>query len=286
MFSVAVREGVLENLELRDSEANSVAKLAPSRGGMLTRLAVRGRHLLFLDEKSLRDPNANVRGGNPVLFPAPGKLANDTWTRGPHRGSMKQHGFARSLPWEVAATSEEGAASATLLLRSNDATLAAYPWRFEARYTYTLRGRSLTIEQRFENSSDEPMPFAAGFHPYFHVPQADKAATRVETKATRAFDNVAKKDIVLRGIDLTQKEVDLHLYDHESSMATLSTPRGSVTLQGSEPFSRWVIWTVAGKDFVCLEPWTAAGDALNTGEHLLTLEPGSTMTLSVEIRST
>ena len=41
-----------------------------------------------------------------------------------------------------------------------------------------------------------------------------------------------------------------------------------VVLEGSPEMTRWVIWTLAGKDFVCLEPWTCPGDALNTGDRL------------------
>src|SRR5450432_4102041 len=123
MFEVLARPDVLENLELRDTETKSLAVLAPGRGGMLTRLALGGRHLLFLDEKTLRDPNANVRGGSPVLFPSPGKLVQDSWNRNGHSGSMKQHGFARTLPWEVVRTSHEGGASVTLRLQSNEAKL-------------------------------------------------------------------------------------------------------------------------------------------------------------------
>jgi galactose mutarotase-like enzyme len=44
-----------------------------------------------------------------------------------------------------------------------------------------------------------------------------------------------------------------------------------------------VVWTLAGKDFVCLEPWTAGADALNTGEKLLTLAPGEAKTLAVSV---
>ena len=143
------------------------------------------------------------------------------------------------------------------------------------------------IEQMFENksaSTTPPMPFGAGFHPYFHVRQADKAATKVGTKATRAFDNVTKKEIALPpgGIDLTQAEVDLHLIDHGDGPCTLTLPNRKITLRGSPELSRWVVWTLAGKDFVCVEPWTCPGNALNTGAGLLTLAPGETRTLFVE----
>jgi galactose mutarotase-like enzyme len=44
-----------------------------------------------------------------------------------------------------------------------------------------------------------------------------------------------------------------------------------------------VIWTLRGRDFVCLEPWTCPGDALNTGAGLLFLAPGETRALRLEI---
>src|SRR4051812_38675002 len=107
MFSIERREGALPTLELRDSEAGSAATLAPSRGGMPTALHLRGRSLLYLDGATFADRSANVRGGNPVLFPSPGKLAGDAWERAGQRGAMKQHGFARNLPWEVIETGND-----------------------------------------------------------------------------------------------------------------------------------------------------------------------------------
>ena len=46
-----------------------------------------------------------------------------------------------------------------------------------------------------------------------------------------------------------------------------------------------MIWTLAGKDFVCLEPWTAGADALNREGQALVLAPGETKELFVEIEA-
>ena len=281
MFSTAPREDPLESLELRDTDSNSVLVLAPGRGGMVTRWTVGGREVFYLDEASLRDPTKNVRGGNPVLFPQPGKLDGDVFERHGHRGSMKQHGFARNLAWTVVRRGTDGAASALLRLTSNDVTRASFPWDFVAEYTYILRGALLRIEQRFTNTGAEPMPFGAGFHPYFQLKQAEKKAARVGTTATRAFDNVTKQTVPL-AIDLPGPETDLHFVDHGAKPCTLEWASGSIVVRGSEEFTHWVLWTVANKDFVCVEPWTCPGNALNTGDRLLVLPPGETRTLWVE----
>src|SRR5205807_1568714 len=111
----------------------------------------------YLDEASLHDTTKNVRGGNPVLFPSPGKLDGDCWTYvGPARKSvtfaMKQHGFARNLPWEIASRATLGRAAATLRLRSSDETKAQFPWDFVAEYTYALAGGTLRVDLAITNA--------------------------------------------------------------------------------------------------------------------------------------
>ena len=283
-FTVTEKSGPIPTLELADEAAASRVVLAPARGGMAIGFTVGGREIFFLDESTFLDRSANVRGGNPVLFPSPGKLTGDRWAQGGKSGSMKQHGFARNLDWDVASTGADGAARATLRLRSNEVTSAQYPWDFVVEYEYALAGPRLSIEQRFTNESDTAMPFGAGFHPYFRVPQSEKGAARITTAATRAFDNVQKRELAFEGFDLTGKEVDMHLLDHGSSEATLVTADGAtIAVTGSEAFTHWVVWTLAGRDFVCLEPWTCPGDALNTGERLIIARPGESIALRIEI---
>jgi galactose mutarotase-like enzyme len=235
-------------LTIADGRAR--ATLAPDRGGMVTGLEIDGEPVLFLDEATLADPTKNVRGGVPILFPIAGR---------PAPGSpMKQHGFARNLPWRVL---DEGPASALLGLDADDGTRALYPFDFALRYRYVLGGGALRIEQRFENRSTEPMPIQPGLHPYFAV--AAKAGARVATDATVAWDNVAGARTAVGTIDLTAKEVDLHLLDHGPRGTRLDRPGARpVVLEWSDDQRLLVIWTLAGRDFVCVEPWSGpAGTA-------------------------
>jgi galactose mutarotase-like enzyme len=255
----------LETVVLKSE--NACVYVAPERGGMATRFYVGETPVFYLDDLTLLDPTKNVRGGAPVLFPAPGKLEGDSWVH----GKMGQHGFARSAKWDVTDQTES---AVSLRLTATEATRAVFPWNFTVNYVYRLTGPLLRIEQRFESFGEKPMPFGAGFHPYFHVPQADKAHARIPTHAKRAWDNVLKQEIDLSGpIDLTVKEVDLHLLGHGGSSAALETRSGRIDVKCSEEFKRWVVWTQAGKDFVCLEPWTAPGNALNSGTDLLYTPP-------------
>ena len=297
----------LETVVLEDAAAGARVVVAPSRGGMVTRFEVHGAPVLFLDVASLVDETKNVRGGNPVLFPSPGPLAGDRFARQGKSGSMKQHGFARQRAWAVVGGDAQGGprTEVTLELVSDDATRAQYPWDFRTRLRYALVGTALTVETRIENTgsgegASAAMPFSLGFHPYFHLADGDKSHASIVTDATRAYDNVTKKVIdvsgpivggapapgarLMRAIDLTAKEVDLHLFDHGGTSATLDRGADRIVVSGDTAFGRWVIWTLAGKDFVCLEPWTSGADALNTGEGLLGLAPGESVTLTMTVR--
>ncbi len=284
MGEVIDRAGEVPTIELAGE--SSRATVAPSRGGMLTALRVGERDVLYLDEATLLDPTKNVRGGAPVLFPSPGKLAHDVWSFGGRIGSMKQHGFARNLPFSVAGRGTSPAPYVVLRAHSTDDTLRLYPYAFVLELTYTLLPSGVRIDQRIENRGTQPMPFGFGFHPYFRVPDAVKATAHVPTTATRAFDNTTKREIDVPegGFDLTAKEVDAHLVDHGRSSAELEVAgETDISVIGSAEYGRWVVWTLAGKDFVCLEPWTCPGNALNTGEDLLLVAPGETHVMFVEI---
>jgi galactose mutarotase-like enzyme len=272
-----------ETLELSDDQARSSVSIVPARGAIATHFRVGGRELLYLDEATLRDPKKNVRGGIPLLFPSPGKLDGDRFERGGVQGPMKQHGFARDLPWEVTDTQERTAAQATLTLVANERTRAVFPWEFRLEITFSLVAARLRLDVQVMNTGRRAMPFAFGIHPYFLV--ADKGQARIATRATRAFDNVRKDVVPFRGFDLTAREVDLHLLDHGSTESSLTWKDGSrMAIRCSNELTRWVVWTVEGKDYVCLEPWTAPANALNSGESLIEIPPGGSHALWIEMQ--
>ncbi|HEX7667016.1 MAG TPA: galactose mutarotase [Polyangiaceae bacterium] len=283
-FSVKENPDRLESLDLGDDARTTRLVLAPARGGMATSLILKKRHLWYLDEATLRDPAQSVRGGNPVLFPSPGKLEGDQYEWQGKKGKLKQHGFGRLLPWTLVSQSGGDDARVTLRLESNDETRKNYPWDFRADYTYILTPEKLRIEMAITNTGSEAMPFGAGFHPYFMVKRNEKGHAKIETNATQAFDNVTKETGPLGPIDLGGDEVDLHFVDH-TGPCTLRVGETGAVVRASEDFVRFVVWTQPGKDFVCVEPWTSPGNALNTKEHVIVLEPGQMKNLWVEYAS-
>ena len=57
-----------------EGEGNEVS-FSPERGGIITSLKLGGKELLYLDEETFRNPEVNVKGGIPILFPNAGPLS-------------------------------------------------------------------------------------------------------------------------------------------------------------------------------------------------------------------
>ena len=266
-YEVIRTEDPLETHLLVDHEAKARVVLAPARGGMVTRFIVSDTSVLYLDVDTLRDPTKNVRGGIPVLFPIAGRLADDRYERGGASYTMKQHGFGRNMPWAIVDQATDGGARLGLALTPTAVTRAQYPFEFRLTMTYLLSEGRLTAQMRVSNLGAEPMPISPGLHPYFQLADRNKGAARVVTDATQAWDNHAGAVVALREpIDLAADVVDLHLLDHWPRAVTLTRPEDrDLELSLGVPDRVLVVWTERGRDFVCVEPWTARANALNTG---------------------
>lgn len=287
MFAIALNQQQYKTYILTDQDADSSLEVVPERGGIITRWSLQGQDILYLDAERFRDPNLSVRGGIPILFPICGNLPNNTYTHNGESYTLKQHGFARDLPWEVTDQVTNDLVSLTLVLNSNDQTHAVYPFDFQVAFTYQLKGNTLEIQQRYTNHSTEAMPFSTGLHPYFLT--SDKTQLQFEIPASEYQDQITKEVHSFSGtFDLSRDEIDVAFRQvNENSASVTDTGRRlKLTLSYSDLYSTLVFWTVKGKDYYCLEPWSAARNALNTGEHLIQLAPGASCEASVSLTVT
>lgn len=267
------RRGPFETWVWSDAAAGARLELAPARGGLLLAARAAGDELLWLDESTFLDSHQNVRGGIPVCFPIAGRLPKDAAEFEGRSIRLPQHGFARNLPWRVREEREDGVECA---LASSEATRGAFPFEFELRVAYRIVGGALSVESRVENRGEVPMPLHLGFHPYFWVPAAKKGAARFLAAAERAFDNRVGRECSYAPPALGGDEVDLHLLDPRGGAVRLRCPGGPSLRLDHAAFPTLVVWTLPGRDFVCLEPWSAPAGALATGRGLARLAPGDT----------
>jgi galactose mutarotase-like enzyme len=278
VFAIAKKQQQYETYILTNQPAQSRLEVVPERGGLITHWSLREQEILYFDAERFANPSLSVRGGIPILFPICGNLPENTYTHNGKQYSLKQHGFARDLPWEVTDQVTNDLVSLTLVLQSNDQTREVYPFNCQLTFTYQLKGDSLEIQQRFTNHSSEPMPFAAGFHPYFYV--SDKSKLAFEIPATEYRDQITGETQPFTGsFDFSQDEIDVAFpqLSKQTTSVTDTERQLKVTIDYSDLYSTLVFWTVQGKDYYCLEPWSAPRNAMNTGEQLTQLAPGDSL---------
>jgi galactose mutarotase-like enzyme len=287
VFAIALKQKQYKTYILSDETANSTLEVVPERGGIATSWLVEGKEMFYLDAERFANPDLNVRGGIPILFPICGNLPDNTYT---HKGvelHLKQHGFARDLPWTPTEQVTKGCAAITLVLNSSEKTQAVYPFDFQLAFTYQIKGNSLEIVQEYTNLGDEPMPFASGLHPYFLA--ADKTNLRFEIPGMQYRDhNTHQKGYFTGVFDPTLDEIDVS-FDELTGLAATVTDEARglrLTVSYNSSYGKLVFWTLKGKNFYCLEPWTAPRNAINTGEHLIYLQPGATCEMLVRMTAT
>ncbi len=267
------------------SNSSSRLEIVPERGGIVTNWQVENNDILYLDRERFADPNLSIRGGIPILFPICGNLPNNIFTYNNSEYNLKQHGFARDLPWQIEKeTVNNDSANLSLILKSNQQTLSVYPFEFEVIFTYKFTGKSLRIEQTYTNKSQVKMPFSTGLHPYFCV--TDKSQLEFNIPSHQYQDQKTKSVHTWQGqFDFNQNEIDAGFMSlNGNSTSMIDKARGlELTINFSDSYSTVVFWTLKGQDYVCLEPWTAPRNSLNTGVGLIYIDPETTLHTWVEM---
>jgi len=251
-------------------------RVVPERGGLVVGWCCSGEERLYFDAERFADPSKSVRGGIPVLFPVCGNLSGNQLVLPQGSFSMAQHGFARDLPWDLAAL--EAGDGIRLTLSDSPATHSAYPFRFQLSLDYQLEPDALVIravvEHRTGAADAGPMPFALGLHPYLQV--LSLAQARVDRLPEQCWDHLTAAEAATSDqLARLEQGVDLRV---ECRGAAGSGPRvctgdgTAVELQMQPPFAHAVLWSDPPRPMLCLEPWSAPRGEL--GLHLLPGEHG------------
>lgn len=284
MYNIAIKQEEYLTYILKDLDSNSRLEIVPEKGGIVTDWTIQGQKIFYLDKERFKNPQLSVRGGIPVLFPICGNLPDNTYSYQEKSYILKQHGFARDLPWIVKNQDTDHGASLTVSLRNDAETIKVYPFEFELNFTYKLLGKKLIIEQSYHNKSEKKMPFCAGFHPYFFC--GDKTQLTLEIPAETYKTKTEDKIYSFNGeLDYNLEEIDIAFTQLQGqTVAFIDGKRHlKVEISYSDLFSTLVFWTVKDKDFICVEPWSAPRNAFNTGEQLNYLQPDEIYTAQVSI---
>lgn len=284
MFNISLKQEEYLTYILSDEKANSRMEVVPERGGIIISWRIQGQDILYLDKERFLNPDLSVRGGIPILFPICGNLPDNVFIYNSKQYLLKQHGFARDSQWNLVDQSTDDSAKIVLNLKSNAQTRLIYPFDFELNFSYELQGNKLLISQKYTNNSDVKMPFSSGFHPYFWC--KDKSQLELDIPAVEYQNQITKEIHNFDGLlDFNQDEIDIAFKSITGNTTGFidHQRRLRVNINYTDFFSTLVFWAIKGKDYICLEPWSAPRNALNTGEQLNYIEPGNTEEAVIEM---
>jgi galactose mutarotase-like enzyme len=129
------------------------------------------------------------------------------------------------------------------------------------------------------------MPFSIGLHPYFQI--ANKEQLQLDIPSRQYIDQLNGATQVFDGrFDYSQDEIDVAFTQLDRDWASGSDRDRQIRIRldyDPEVYSTVVFWTVKGKDYYCLEPWSAPRNALNTGDRLIRLDAGRRLETGVRL---
>jgi galactose mutarotase-like enzyme len=221
---------------------------------------------------------------SPVLFPIVGSLKNNSYYYQGKSYQLPRHGFARDMEFEV---EKQTSKEIILLLTSNADTKKNYPFDFEFRIRYQLRGDELSTEYLVTNTGTDLLLFSVGGHPAFRLPLTADTVYADYYLKFEEIENlprwpISKDGLILpHTIPVLENSNRLNLrkslfyqdalvfkypVSSEISLISSKTKQGLQFHMGEFPFLG--IWAAKDADFICLEPWCGIADSVSGNQKL------------------
>lgn len=216
-------------------------------------------------------------GTAPLLFPFCGGLRDKKYTAGGKEYFMEtKHGFARNSDFVL---EKCGTNFVVMLHTSNSETRKCYPWDYELRVTYSLRGTAVEVAYEVKNTSESTMYFSIGSHEAYACPEGieDYDIIFPQNETLNAFE--LDGDLLLhrtytllkdaRVLPLYEKyfTIDAPVFkDIKSRSATLRNRKTGRKITVEFPDCRYLLlWTKPGAGYICIEPWNGIPGMVDDG---------------------
>ena len=213
------------------------------RGGIITSLIIKNKEILYLDRETFDNKDINVRGGIPILFPNAGAIVNNYIYP-----NLKQHGFARDLKWKI----EKNKDSFKELLIQDRNIINIYPYNFNLFiYGKFEKNGSFTIKQEVQSMEEHrEVPVSMGLHPYFNIKNEEKGKLKFNFDGGMYIEEHLDDWANGNYISIDNPKIN----DINAKMEIIVPSFGALVVDASVEYRKIWIWSLPGKDFICIEP--------------------------------
>ena len=222
-------------------------------------------------ERLWQNEDGSWDGHCPVLFPACGHVGLN------YNGKiydLQPHGFAKNKTFSIIKANNK---KIELSLKYDEETLKVYPFKFDFRMIYKIKGDVLTFVYQVKNLGENNLFFSCGGHESF---QLDGSVDNfsIQFNKEEIFLNycnnedgylTCKTEVLGQGNELKlndewfKNSLSLVFKELKSNSVTLlkgDIPIAQITYKG---FAVLVLWKEYGSKFICIEPWLNLPDTIN-----------------------
>lgn len=304
--------GVVPSGEQFTISGGGYTAVATESGGALRLLEYAGRRVL----DGFAESAMSGGGRGQLLMPWPNRIRDGRYTFAgrsyqlpltePARHNAS-HGLARWAAWTPVRVEAD-----TVTLGYRLMAQTGYPWTLDLRVTYRLTDDGLEVTQAATNLAADAAPYASGAHPYLlagegpidswtlHLPASTRLLSDEERLLPAGREDVGGTPYDYRADDSgAARPIGETVFNHAfGDLSRDARGRATVTLAGSGGTTElWVDerhpWlmvysaddTGSPRVSLAVEPMTAPVDAFNSGEDLVTIDPGARYAASWGIRA-
>ena len=321
-------------VRLEDAESRNVVSVSPAAGNNAFEMRIDGWNVLWFPYDSLDDFKARGqgRGGIPFLGPWANRLDEQAFYANGRRfafdmdlgnvhGSHPIHGLLmRTDRWrvvEVNADERQAWVTSRLEFFREPLWMKQFPFAHTIEMTHRLRDGALEVTTRIVSLSDDPMPVAIGFHPYFRFSDSSRgewtvavgARTRwrlseakLPTGETEAIETTLPnpRAVPLKDYDLDHVFSNLVRDADGNAVMSAWTRDQRLDVEVGPNYRAMVVYAPSAPprlpdgapprgDFVCLEPMAGITNSMNLAhkgiyDDLQYIPPGGTWQESFRIR--
>lgn len=285
---------------LRNTASNCEAEVY-AFGGLLNafRLPVNGQAFnIIAGFSSVADAISTITNGfkSAKLAPFVCRMRDGKfdWQNRPHQiekfylGESAIHGIVYDAIYQIESTQTTDASAMVVLTHTYTGSDNGYPYSFELQVQWTLEtGNKLTVTTNATNTSENAIPFADGWHPYFNLGSSvNECALQFNSNQQLEFDahllpsgnfitdTRFEKGTSLEGIALDNCfELDKKI---QQPRCILSNKNLQLVIEPADSYPYLQIYIPDNRQSIAIENLSSAPDAFNNKMGLLILEPHQT----------